>query len=151
MTMTQPNPNPDQTQFDDRARHAKLRLISDNELYAEANQFAAEPNIPDTKQLYSLLNYAVDWNTLNRFVKHQKERTWELSKAYYVDFYTKLDGVLNGKNGLMDRTKTRWGLVPPGLNKTDTNAVAERWAAVAAHEFIQHFVAEALSRSVSGN
>lgn len=126
----------------------QLRLRSDAELYAEAISFAAENELPDTKQMVGLLEFSRSWKMLMQYVKHQRQRDWEQKRAHYGDFYKKLAEYLDAKNtGLRDRARTKWVFVDASLPKKQLEEHLDRWAGLLAREFIQHLCAAAEYKS----
>jgi hypothetical protein len=127
-------------------QETKIRLLSDTELYEQAEKLVSAHPVVAGSQMEGLLEYSRSWDELTRFVKHQKDdRNWgepgKSKKAHYRDFYTALDAYLNE---LYRDVKGRHQFVPGGLTKKETSKKSSYFAGLLAREFIQHLVAEML-------
>jgi hypothetical protein len=123
--------------------HVRLRLLSDNELMAEAVQFAGGINLPPA-QINGLLSFSLgEWSELERFVTHQAERNWpevpggeHPTRSFYKEMKRKL--------AWLREQSVKCGFVPGGLTKQETRDRTSQVAILLAREFIQHLSAELL-------
>jgi|Deesub1362A_J573_1020465.scaffolds.fasta_scaffold00513_6 hypothetical protein len=122
-----------------RDQQREIWLISDRDLYCEAEQFLADHGAVDRSQAEGLLDNAQSFGELQRFVRHQAGRDWTGRKEHYRDFYVSLDGFLKD---LRRRVRDQYGLVPQGLPKEETKEQNDYFAELLAREFLQHLVAE---------
>jgi hypothetical protein len=132
-------PNPEQLQ--------KLHYLSDNVLYPEAVNFIQQfVNEEDSStlpasQVMGLLNIAnaSSYAELDRFIKHQRERNWTMSKSYIKTFYSELEKIFAT---LRKRIRDEFDLLtyePANkLAKQETDEIM----ALLARDFIQHLIAE---------
>jgi len=119
----------------------QMRLLSDRDLYAEAQEFLKTYRPPENKQLNGLLEFSRDIGELQSFVKHQKDRDWGTgAKQHYQTFYSELGDYLQK---LRQRVKTPYGLVAGGLTAKTEKVQVDFFAGWLAREFIQHLVAQA--------
>lgn len=122
---------------------ARLRLVSDNELLAEAVRFAADIDLPSA-QINGLLSFSLgEWSELERFVSHQADRNWQEvrggehpTKTFYKEMKEKLTW--------LREQSVAWGFVPDGLTKHEARDRPSAAAIRLAREFIQHLSAELL-------
>jgi hypothetical protein len=125
----------------------KLYYLSDSVLYPEAIDFIRRfvnrddgATLP-ASQVMGLLNIAntSSYAELERFINHQRERNWTLSKSYIKTFYSELEKVFAA---LRKRARNEFKLLAyePGHKqaKQETDDIMI-WLA---REFIQHLIAE---------
>ncbi len=122
-------------------------LLSDTVLYPEAVAFArrlvqkqdCDP-LPNS-QAAGLLNIAEanNYAALEKFVNHQRGRTWPPSKRDIQTFYTELANVFTTMK--TRRLRGEFHLLPDVPGQKDKDQEAELMARLA-REFIQHLVAE---------
>lgn len=121
---------------------ARVRLIADYTLYAEARKFIADHNSVDgQKQMSGLIEFSRSWDELLRYVARQRERNWTGRTEYYKSFYIELERYLKR---LPERVKTEFGLAPAGLPAA---AEKQRIAALSqalSQAFVQYLAAENL-------
>jgi len=124
-------------------QETQIRLLSDTDLYAQAQDFARTHPPVEPSQIAGLLEFSRSWQELEQFVKHQKDdRDWGTgSKAHYRDFYAALDAYLDK---LRQDVQGRYGFVSDDLTKKQTRRRTARFAGLLAREFIQHLAAEVL-------
>ncbi|SRR5216683_4701083 len=122
----------------------RLWNLSDNVLYPEAVTFLQRlvnekgcATLP-TSQVTGLLNIAnaATYKELERFIQHQRERNWPMSKKDIETFYTELEKWLTTVKNR--RLKDEFHLVQEG----GRNEEIDELMALVAHDFIQHLVAE---------
>jgi len=134
-----------------REQIAQMRLLSDGELYIEAQKFFKNYKPPENKQLAGLLEFSRDINDLQSFVKHQAGRKWvDSPKAHYETFYNELNKYLQK---LRQQVKSPpHDLVMKGLTAKAEKDQVDFFAGWLAREFVQHLVAEAqMQTSVATN
>lgn len=118
---------------------ARIRLLSDNELYEQAVEFTRGigGTLPGS-QINGLLNVALanTYEHLEAFVKHQHTRsTWRASERYIPEFYRKLEHKLKELERLIPSlTERRQTELSPEDRQTLKMLLAR--------EFIQHVLAE---------
>lgn len=125
----------------------KLYYLSDEVLYPEAENFIQSfvkrddgATLP-ASQVMGLLNIAnaSSYAELERFIRHQRERNWTMSKSYIKTFYDELEKVFAT---LRKRARDEFNLLQyaPGhqLAKQETDDIMI-WLT---REFIQHLIAE---------
>ncbi len=122
----------------------RLWNLSDNVLYAEAVAFMqrfvnekGSATLP-ASQVTGLLNVsnAATYKDLERFIQHQRERNWPVSKRDIETFYAELEEwLISVKNR---RLKDEFHLVREGQGHEEIDELM----GLLAHDFIQHLVAE---------
>jgi transposase len=118
----------------------KIRLISDGDLYQDAEQLLAEHGTVERKQVAGLQDHARSFSELEQFVRHQgKERTWQGRKAHYQTFYQALERYLQELNR---RVREQYQFVPENLSKNELRAQTSFFSGHLAQEFLQHLAAE---------
>ncbi|MBU0496243.1 MAG: hypothetical protein KKA73_07110 [Chloroflexi bacterium] len=122
----------------------RIRLISDGDLYGQAQDFSCAHLPVEGKQMAGLLEFSRSWDELTAFVRHQKDdRDWgepgKSKKAHYKDFYAALDTYLGE---LRTRVQSPYGFVPLGKLDSAQRNRRDWMAGLLAREFIQHLVAE---------
>jgi hypothetical protein len=133
----------------------KIRLISDHQLYFQAQDFMKDLDaLPKhqfrelVKQLKGLENSVSGSGSLKGildFVRHQVERDWgEGPKKQIGDFYNELKGELEKLRQQVEKE----GFVPADLNKKDAVFHRDHYAFLLAREFIRHLIAENYYKSV---
>ncbi|NLE46312.1 MAG: hypothetical protein GX620_16460 [Chloroflexi bacterium] len=125
-------------------QEAQVRLAGDATIYRDAMTFAnAQQAVIEDKQFghqaSGLLEFSRDWDELERFIRHQKGRSWPQSKLHYGDFYAALGKYLQE---LRRDVKDKYGFVENGLTNNETREQTKFFAGLLAREFIQHLVAE---------
>lgn len=118
--------------------------LSDNVLYPEAVAFMQRlinekgcATLP-ASQVTGLLNIAnaATYKELERFIQHQRERNWPMSKKDIETFYTELEKWLTTVKNR--RLKDEFHLVQEGGHSEETDELM----ALLAQDFIQHLIAE---------
>lgn len=120
-------------------QQAKIRLLSDNELYPQAIEFMRSIGRPlPATQINGLLNISLanTYDRLGEFIQRQGNRkTWRREDAHIPDFYKRLPNKL----------KQIEAYVPSIMQLTAEHPSREDMQAVKmllAREFIQHLLAE---------
>lgn len=123
----------------------QIRLISDTDLYQDAERFLAEHGAVERNQVEGLRDYARSLSELEQFVRHQSERDWQGRKEHYRDFYNGLSQYLQR---LRQRIKEQYQLVPEGLAKKEAKEQVDFFASLLAQEFLQHLASELVYKSI---
>jgi hypothetical protein len=122
--------------------------LSDEVLYAEAVVFIHQlvkredcQPLP-TSQVRGLLNIArtTQYNELERYIEHQRNRDWNLKNRYLKTFYTELEKLLSTMKN--KRLGQEFQLLTAKPTRMETKREMDELMAQLAHEFIQHLVAE---------
>ena len=127
----------------------QIRLLSDGDIYRAAMTFANEQQkvieySQFNSQINGLLQFSRSWSELTGFVNHQKSRDWQGVRQSYGGFYTALSQQLKE---LRRDVKDKYGFVPDGLTKRESNELTNFFAGLLAREFIQHLAAEMMWKS----
>lgn len=123
---------------------SRINFISDTVLYPEATGFFDHCQPPDNSQLNGLVVYAGTKESLDSYVRHQKNRDWTGKKEHYKVFYTRLDGFLKDlKKRIIDEFK----LLPEDLNKNEEKQINSEISFLLAQEFVRHLVYEGILRN----
>jgi hypothetical protein len=124
-------------------QQARLHLLSDGELYQEAQRFIRDymaqyalPADAGARQFMGLLQFSRTWKELQEFVKHQRKRDWP-ANSRWPDFYRALETTLTAS--VRQRAAS---FAVPGLTKKEQSAQTDEWSDLLAREFIQHLYAE---------
>ncbi len=144
----------------------KISLLSDSILYREAVSFIRrfvgqqrtqlpqaivslqqfigdEPNnLPQTSQVMGLQNIAnaATYGELNKFVIHQRDRTWTGARRDTKAFYVALEKYFAEMK--RRRLKDEFHLIGDGLSNRELNQLSDELMIMLAREFIQHLTAE---------
>lgn len=121
-----------------------LRALSEGKLYDAAEHLAGQHRGIKQDQLQGLLTFSRRWGDLEKFVAHQKERTWS-DRSPYPSFYGALETELK-----QIYANTQAKFVPEGLPKSETREQTEFFVSRTTSEFILHLVAE-MVRLQEGN
>ncbi len=122
--------------------------LSDEVLYREAVIFIHQlikredcQPLP-TNQVRSLLNIAkgFQYNELERYIEHQRERDWNVKNRYLKTFYTELEKLLSTMKH--ERLRQEFQLLTDELTSVEMMREIDELMAQLAHEFIQHLLAE---------
>jgi hypothetical protein len=128
----------------------KIWLLSDTVLYPEAVKFMRKlveeqklDPLP-TSQVAGLLSIAESENyqALEEFVDHQRQRDWPPSKRNIVTFYTTLQDILSFMKRKRLHEEFHLLTHKPGRSASDTLKEIDALMALLASEFIQHLLAE---------
>jgi hypothetical protein len=122
-----------------RQQQQQIWLISDRDLYQEAEHFLAEHGAVERSQAEGLLDNAQSFDELQRFIRHQAGRDWTGRKEHYKEFYAALARFLQD---LRRRVREQYRLVPEGLSRRETREQTDFLVRLLAREFLQHLVAE---------
>jgi predicted AAA+ superfamily ATPase len=93
-------------------------------------------------QVKGLLNIAKasQYNELERYIEHQRQRDWNAKSRYLKTFYTELEKVLTAMKN--KRLRQEFQLLTTPLTHIERIREADELMAQLAYEFIQHLLAE---------
>jgi len=128
-----------------QAQLQQIRLISDTDLYRDAERFLTERGVVERSQVQGLQDFARSFSELEQFVKHQSERDWQGRKEHYGSFYKALSQYLQE---LRQRVKIRYQLVPEDLAKKEAKEQVDFFVGLLAQEFLQHLTSELIYRNI---
>ncbi len=130
------------------AQFQRVWSLSDDVLYGEAVLFIHElvkredcQPLPNS-QVKGLLNIAKasQYNELERYIEHQRQRDWNVKNRYLKTFYTELEKLLTTMKN--KRLKQEFQLLTNELTSTERVREIDELMAQLAYEFIQHLLAE---------
>ena len=130
------------------AQFQQVWSLSDDVLYREAVVFIHElvkredcQPLPNS-QVKGLLNIAKasQYNELERYIKHQRQRDWNVKSRYLKTFYTELEKLLTVMKN--KRLKQEFQLLTDKSTSVERVREVEELMAQLAYEFIQHLLAE---------
>lgn len=120
-------------------QQAKIRLLSDTELYPQAVVFmrGIGRSLPST-QINGLLNVSLanTYDRLEEFIEHQsKRKTWRREDAHIPDFYKRLANKLK-------QLETHALSIMKSIAEEPSREDMQALKMLLAREFIQHLLAE---------
>lgn len=130
------------------AQFQQVWSLSDDVLYREAVAFIDElvkredcQPLPNS-QVKGLLNIAKasQYNELERYIEHQRQRDWNVKNRYLKTFYTELEKLLTIMKN--KRLKQEFQLLSNELTIAESVREVDELMAQLAYEFIQHLLAE---------
>lgn len=124
----------------------RIRVLSDGDLYEEALRFVkthCADRYPNTAQVQGMVEYSIDWYSLNKFTSHQS------SKPHHHDhdFYKALYKWLQDSRG---RLESEWGLSISAPTTAESKLRRDWLCGLVAREFVQHVAAEIRYRTAVG-
>ncbi len=130
------------------AQFQQLWSLSDDVLYREAVVFIHElvkredcqplPN-SQVKGLFNIAK-ASQYNELERYIAHQRQRDWNAKNRYLKTFYTELEKLLTTMKN--KRLKQEFQLLTTTLTHAESRREIDELMSQLAYEFIQHLLAE---------